>query len=94
MWLNLKNITTEKPYKKLDWKNGKYTVLEVISNYSYKLDTPPEIHNVFHISLLKRAADNLFLNQRQGNFWPPIIIVDRKEEWEVKRVLRKCIRSC
>ena len=93
MWLNLKNVITNRPYKKLDWKNGKYTVLKVISNYNFRLDTPPGIHNVFHASFLKRAADNPFPNQCQGNFRPPAIIMDKEEELEVKRVLRECIRG-
>ena len=89
MWLNLKNVTTDRPCKKLDWKNAKYTVLEVISNYSYRLDTPPGIHNVFYASLLKRAAADPFLNQRQDNLRPPVIIVDGEEEWEVECILRR-----
>ena len=89
MWLNLKNITTEKPCKKLDWKNTKYTVIKVISSYNYRLDTPPGIHNVFYASLLKRAAADPFLNQRQGDSRPPVIMVDREAEWEVERILRK-----
>ena len=80
MWLNLKNVITDRPCKKLDWKNGKYTVLEVISNHSYKLDTPLGIHDVFHISLLKRAADDPFPNQRRGDFRPPAVMVDEEEE--------------
>ena len=64
MWLNLKNITTDRPCKKLDWKNAKYTVLEVISSHSYRLDIPPGIYDVFHASLLKCAAADPFLNQR------------------------------
>ena len=93
MWLNLKNITTDRPCKKLDWKNGKYTVLEVISSHSYRLDTPPGIHDVFHASLLKRAADDPFPNQRQGDFRPPAVIVDGEEEWEVERVMRERVRG-
>ena len=89
MWLNLKNITTDKPCKKLDWKNVKYTVLEVISSHSYRLDTPPGIHNMFHASLLKRAAADPFPNQRQGDSRPPVIMVDGEEEWEVERILKK-----
>ena len=94
VWLNLKNITTDKLCKKFNWKNEKYTVLKVISNYNYKLDTSPGIHNVFHTSLLKRAADNPFLNQHQGDFRPPAVIVNREEEWEVERVLRERVRGC
>ena len=93
MWLNLKNITTDRPYKKLDWKNRKYTVLEVIFNYSYKLNTPPGIHDIFHTNLLKRAADNPFPNQCQGNFQPPVVMVDGEEEWEVERVLRERVKG-
>ena len=52
----------DRPYKKLHWKNSKYTVLKVISNYNYKLNTLLEIHDIFHVSLLKSAADNPFPN--------------------------------
>ena len=68
-------------------------MLKVISNYNYKLDTPPGIHNVFYINLLKRAADNPFPNQRRGDFRPPAVMVDGEEEWEVKRVLRERVRG-
>ena len=93
MWLNLKNITTDRPCKKLDWKNAKYTVLKVISSHNYKLDTPPGIYNVFYASLLKRAAANPFPNQCQGDLRPPVIMVDGEEEWEVERILRKCTKG-
>ena len=68
-------------------------VLEVISNYNYRLDTPLGIYDVFHASLLKRAADNPFPNQCQGDFRPPIVIVDGEEEWEVERILRERVRG-
>ena len=93
VWLNLKNVITDRPCKKLDWKNEKYIVLEVISSHNYKLDTLPGIHDVFHTSLLKRAADNLFPNQRRGDFRPPAVMVNREEEWEVEHILRECVRS-
>ena len=89
MWLNLKNITINKPYKKLNWKNAKYTVLKVISSHSYRLDTPPGIHNVFHASLLKRAATDPFPNQCQNNLRPPAIMVDGEEKWEGKAYLKE-----
>ena len=93
VWLNLQNITRDRPYKKLDWKNGKYTVLKVISSHSYKLDTPSGIHDIFHASLLKHAADNPFLNWYYGDFRPPAVIVDGKEEWEVERVLKDRVKG-
>jgi hypothetical protein len=47
--------------KKLDTKYTKYTVIEVIGSYSYRLDTPPGIHNVFYIYLLKPVTMNPLL---------------------------------
>jgi hypothetical protein len=44
--------------KKLDTKYTKYMVTEVIGNYSYRLDMPPGIYNVFYIYLLKLAIIN------------------------------------
>ena len=79
--------------KNLNWKNSKYTLLKVISSYNYKLDTPPGIYNVFHINLLKRAADNPFSNQRRGDFRPPAVMVNREKEWKVERVLRERVKG-
>ena len=56
VWLRLKNVKTDRPSKKLDWLNAKYKVTEVVSSYSYRLNTPPGIHPIFHVLLLKRAA--------------------------------------
>jgi len=58
VWLRLKNVTPGRPSKKLDWRNARYTVTELVGSHAYRLDTPPGIHNVFHISLLKRANDD------------------------------------
>ena len=44
---------------------------------------------MFYASLLKRASGDPFLNQHQDDSRPPVIMVDREEEWEVERVLRK-----
>jgi len=44
--------------KKLDTKYTKYMVIEVIGSYSYRLDTPPGIYNVFYIRLLKLVTTN------------------------------------
>ena len=48
---------------------------------------------MFHASLLKRAAADPFLNQHQDDLRPPVIMVDREEEWEVERILRERIKG-
>ena len=66
---------------------GPLEVLECIAEVAYKLDLPEimRIHNVFHVSLLKRYCQDgraklLFLP-------PPCEIIDDEPEWEVARVL-------
>jgi len=58
VWLKLKNIKTDRPSKKLDWLNAKYTVIDVPGTHTVKLDTPPGIHPVFHVMLVKRAPED------------------------------------
>lgn len=40
VWLSLKYIKTNRPSKKLDWRNAKYEVIGVIGSHSYRLNTP------------------------------------------------------
>ena len=53
VWLNLENVRTKRPSKKFNSKTAKYTVIEVISSYSYRLNTPRGIYNVFYSRLLR-----------------------------------------
>ena len=50
---SLRAVLTDRPSKKLDAKYAKYTVTEIVSSHSYKLDILPGIYNVFYIRLLK-----------------------------------------
>ena len=87
VWLDLRNIKTNRPSKKLDARHAKFTVLEKIGSHAYRLDTPPGIHNVFHTYLLRPAADDPFPSQKQTDWQPPAIINDEgEEEWEVERI--------
>ena len=87
VWLSTRNITTNRPSKKLDHKMlGPF---EVIGNkrVSVELQLPQsmKIHNVFHPNLLRKASTDPLTNQ--VNEPPPPIIVNNEEEWEVEDIL-------
>ncbi|KAM4057144.1 Pol [Hirsutella rhossiliensis] len=65
----------------------KYTVLETIGSHACRLDTPPGIHNVFHVSLLRLAADDPLPSQTSDDYRPPAILTDDGELWEVEEIL-------
>jgi hypothetical protein len=88
VYLSLKNVSTDRPSKKLDWRCAKYTVLEVLGPLTYKLDTPPGIHNVFHTSLLRKAASDPFPSQVVKDHQPPPISTEEGDlEYFVEEVL-------
>ena len=87
VWLSTRNITTNRPSKKLDHKMlGPF---EVIGNkgVSVELQLPQsmKIHNVFHPNLLRKASTDPLTNQ--VNEPPPPVIINNKEEWEVEDIL-------
>lgn len=86
VWLRLRNIRSNRPSKKLDWLSGKYTVLETVGSHACRLDTPPGVHNVFHVSLLKLAADDPLPSQTSDDHRPPAILTDDGELWEVEEI--------
>jgi hypothetical protein len=89
VWLNLRNIRTERPCKKLDWKNAKYTVTKLIGTHALQLNTPPGIHPVFHVDLVRLANKDKLPSQIQDDSQPPPILVDDEEEYYVDSVLDK-----
>jgi hypothetical protein len=62
VWLNLRNIHTDRLSKKLDYKHAKFIVLEKISTHAYCLDVLESIYNIFHTALLRSASKNPFLS--------------------------------
>ena len=60
VWLKLdSHFRTKRPNRKLDWKNLKYIVLELVGPSAVKLNTPGRIHLVFNVNKLRLAAIDL-----------------------------------
>ncbi|QSS72061.1 hypothetical protein I7I50_03115 [Histoplasma capsulatum G186AR] len=88
VWLDLKNIKTDRPSRTLDYRHAKYTVTEVLGTHDYRLNTPPGIHDVFHTNLLRPAAEDPFPSQKTSNWQPPAIVGEDNElEWEIEAIL-------
>ena len=88
VWLSTKNIRTQRPARKLDWKNlGPFKISKVVSKYAYQLELPPgmKIHPVFHVSLLSPVPQH----PHPDHIPPPAppIEVEGEEEYEVEEIL-------
>lgn len=87
VWLHLKNIRTIRPCRKLDWKNAKYTVQEVVGTHAVRLDTPAGVHDVFHVDLIHLASDDPLPTQQSDDSQPPTIQVDGEEKYQVEKIV-------
>ncbi len=89
VWLRVKNITIERPSQKIDWQRyGPYCIIKRIGKVAYRLNLPAslQIHNGFHVSLLR---DN---KPRVGDESPepqPLkLLIDLEvQEYEVESIL-------
>ena len=80
VWLSTKNIKTERPLKKLDYKRiGPYKIKELVGS-SYQLDLPisMRIHDIFHPNLLQPVANNPLPGQH--NKLEPPVVVDSEDK--------------
>ena len=86
--LSTKNITTERPTKKLDWKQaGPFEIISEISSHAFRLKLSPKmrIHPVFHVALLEPTKKNQIPHRAIPP--PPPIVVEGEEEHEVAAVV-------
>ncbi|KAI0992761.1 hypothetical protein K3495_g15424, partial [Podosphaera aphanis] len=87
VWLSLDNIKTDRPCRKLDARYAKFTVTEIVGSHSFRLDTPPGIHNVFHSRLLRPANSASLPGQILDDNQPAPAVLADGNEYEVDRIL-------
>ena len=96
VWLIIeKQYNTGRPSQKLDYKNQKYTVMEVISPHTVCLSIEG-VHPILHIDWLCLAADDVLPNQPQLDDQPAPIHMDGEEEWYMDEIIAKefCHHNC
>jgi hypothetical protein len=92
VWLDLRNYTSDRPKKKLDIKHAKFTVAEVISPLSIRLQgIPSGIHPVFHPDLLRLASRDPLPGQEADDSQPEPVLFEGHEEFTVEKIL--CART-
>jgi len=94
IWLNLKNIHTDCLCKEFDVKNVKYIIVKKINLHFFCLNTLLSIHNMFHSVMLQSAVMNTLSSQCMTDSQPLSQIVSNKEEFEIKKILKKRFVQC
>ena len=88
IFLNSRNIKSTQPSKKLDLKYyGLYKVITPIGKQTYRLalSSSMKIYNASHILLLEPC------DTKDKTPSPPPINVEKEEEYEVEKILDRCI---
>jgi len=87
VWLENKNIQSNRPSKKLDNKRyGPFRITKDIGLGAFQLELPEGwmIHNVFNEDLLTRCVEPKLKGQHKEP--PPPTIINEEEEYEVEEV--------
>ena len=88
MWLENKNIHSNKPSKKLDQKRYKFfRITKEIGQETFQLKLPEGwmIHNMFNEDLLIQCKKPQFKGQHMEPA-PPLDIINEEEEYEVEEI--------
>ena len=95
VWLENKNIHSNRPSKKLDNKRyGPFKISKDIGSGAFELELPEGwmIHNVFNEDLLTRCVEPKFQGQHKDPAPLPVII-NEEEEYEVEEVRKHRTRG-
>lgn len=94
VWLRLgKHFKTRRPNRKLDWKNLKYTVLELVGPNAVKLNTPGRVHPVFNVNDLRLASSDPLPSQPIDDDEPEPITEDGEIKYFVEEILDERTRG-
>jgi hypothetical protein len=89
VWLDGKDIKTNRPSKKLEDKRyGPYKITEIIGPNAYKLKLPASmkrLHPVFNAVKLRPYEEDT-ISGRQPPLPPPPVIISNQPEWEVEHI--------
>lgn len=58
----------------------------IVGSRAVKLDTPPGIHPVFHVDLVRLAATDHLPSQQTDDVQPLAVVVDDHEEYVVEKI--------
>ena len=88
MWLDNKNIQSNRPSKKLN--NKKYRPFRISKNiysgaFQLELLERWAIHNMFNEDLLTQCVELKFKGQHE-ELAPPPMIINKEEEYKIKKV--------
>jgi hypothetical protein len=72
--------------KKLSERYQQFSVVKAIGPNAYWLDTPRDIHNVFHTTLLPPVVHDPLPSQVQDDYQPPPIIVNGEGEYKIEQI--------
>ena len=91
MYFNVKNIRFIRFSKKLNYKYYNfYIIVELIDKMIYKFEFSfllSEIHDVFHVSLLKFISKN-------KNTKTSYIKINKKSKWKIKIIVNMKKKNC
>ena len=88
VWLEGRHLRTNQPTAKLaPRRHGPFKIVQVMSPVNYRLELPTQwsIHPVFHTDLLTPYRETLMHGHNYQR--PPPDLVDREEDYEVKKIL-------